>query len=73
VGSLPFCAFIWMSMARTPSNRPAPRRMMEPSDRSLVAAVDNVAADHPSDAQLVAMARKYFKGHDNMAADPTQV
>lgn len=41
----------------------------------LVAAVivDSVAADHPSDAQLVAMARQYFKRHDLMAADPTQV
>ena len=35
--------------------------------------VDSVAADHPSDGQLVAMARQYFKRHDNMAADPTQV
>ena len=34
--------------------------------------VDNVAADHPSDAQLVAMARQYFKKFDNMAAaDPS--
>lgn len=32
--------------------------------------VDSVAADHPSDAQLVAMARQYFKKFDNMAADP---
>jgi len=33
--------------------------------------VDSVAADHPSDAQLVAMARQYFKKFDNMAADPS--
>ncbi len=41
----------------------------------LVAAaiVDSVAADHPSDAQVVAMARQYFKRHDNMAADPSQM
>ncbi|MDP3227385.1 MAG: hypothetical protein Q8N13_05360 [Acidovorax sp.] len=32
--------------------------------------VDSVAADHPTDAQLVAMARQYFKKFDNMAADP---
>jgi stalled ribosome rescue protein Dom34 len=35
------------------------------------AVVDSVAADHPSDAQLVAMARQYFKKFDNMAADPS--
>ena len=35
--------------------------------------VDNVASDHPSDAQLVAMARQYFKKFDQMAADPGQV
>ena len=33
--------------------------------------VDSVAADHPTDAQLVAMARQYFKKFDNMAADPS--
>lgn len=32
--------------------------------------VDSVPADHPSDGQLVAMARKYFARHDRMAADP---
>ena len=37
------------------------------------AIVDNVASDHPSDAQLVAMARQYFKKFDQMAADPVQV
>ncbi|MEY3524394.1 MAG: hypothetical protein RIR92_459 [Pseudomonadota bacterium] len=37
------------------------------------AIVDNVASDHPSDAQLVAMARQYFKKFDQMAADPGQV
>jgi stalled ribosome rescue protein Dom34 len=36
------------------------------------AVVDSVPSDHPSDAQLVAMARQYFKKFDNMAADPTQ-
>ena len=35
--------------------------------------VDNVASDHPTDPQLVAMARQYFKKFDAMAADPTQV
>ena len=35
--------------------------------------VDSLAADHPSDAQLVAMARQYFKKFDNMAADPALV
>jgi stalled ribosome rescue protein Dom34 len=29
--------------------------------------VDSVSSDHPSDAQLVAMARQYFKKFDNMA------
>ena len=33
--------------------------------------VDSVAADHPTDAQLVVMARQYFKKFDNMAADPS--
>jgi stalled ribosome rescue protein Dom34 len=33
--------------------------------------VDSVAADHPTDAQLVAMARQYFKKFDNMAAEPS--
>jgi stalled ribosome rescue protein Dom34 len=35
--------------------------------------VDSIASDHPTDAQLVAMARQYFKKFDAMAADPTQV
>ena len=35
------------------------------------AVVDSVAADHPSDAQLVAMARQYFRKFDAMAADPS--
>jgi stalled ribosome rescue protein Dom34 len=34
--------------------------------------VGSVAADHPSDAQLVALARQYFRRHDQMAADPSQ-
>lgn len=33
--------------------------------------VDSVSADHPTDGQLVAMARQYFKKYDNMAADPS--
>lgn len=35
------------------------------------AVVDSVAADHPTDGQLVAMARQYFKKFDNMVADPS--
>ena len=35
--------------------------------------VDCITSDHPTDAQLVAMARQYFKKFDAMAADPTQV
>lgn len=35
------------------------------------AVVDSVVADHPSDAQLVALARQYFKHFDSMAADPS--
>jgi len=34
------------------------------------AIINNIASDHPSDPQLVAMAREYFKKFDNMAADP---
>jgi stalled ribosome rescue protein Dom34 len=33
--------------------------------------VDSVASDHPSDGQLAALARKYFKKFDAMAADPS--
>ena len=33
--------------------------------------VDSIVADHPTDPQLVAMARQYFKKFDNMAADPS--
>jgi len=33
--------------------------------------VDSVSTDHPTDGQLVAMARQYFKKFDNMAADPS--
>jgi stalled ribosome rescue protein Dom34 len=36
------------------------------------AVVDVVSSDHPSDAQLVAMARTYFLKFDQAAADPTQ-
>jgi stalled ribosome rescue protein Dom34 len=35
--------------------------------------VDSIAADHPSDNQLVAMAKQYFRKFDAMAADPAQV
>lgn len=34
--------------------------------------VDSIASDHPSDAQLVALAKQYFKKFDTMAADPSQ-
>lgn len=37
------------------------------------AIVDSIASDHPSDAQLVALAKQYFKKFDVMAADPSQV
>jgi stalled ribosome rescue protein Dom34 len=37
------------------------------------AIVDSIATDHPSDAQLVALAKQYFKKFDAMTADPTQV
>jgi len=33
--------------------------------------VDSIASDHPSDAQLVALARQYFKKLDVMNADPS--
>ena len=36
------------------------------------AIVDVVSADHPTDAQLGAMARQYFLKYDQTAADPTQ-
>ena len=36
------------------------------------AVVDVVNSDHPTDAQLVAMARQYFLKYDQTAADPTQ-
>lgn len=35
--------------------------------------VDSVSSDHPTDAQVVAMARQYFKKLDNMGADPALV
>lgn len=35
--------------------------------------VDSVSSDHPSDGQLVALARQYFRKFDNMAADPSIV
>ena len=37
------------------------------------AIVDSIATDHPSDKQLVALARQYFRKFDAMAADPTRV
>ena len=36
------------------------------------AVVDSITSDHPSDAQLVAMAKQYFKRFDTMATDPSQ-
>jgi len=36
------------------------------------AIVDVVSTDHPTDAQLVAMARQYFLKYDQKAVDPTQ-
>lgn len=33
--------------------------------------VDSVPSDHPSDNQVVAMARQYFKKFDQMASDPS--
>jgi stalled ribosome rescue protein Dom34 len=38
-----------------------------------LAIVDSIASDHPSDGQLVALAKHYFKKFDAMAADPTQL
>jgi stalled ribosome rescue protein Dom34 len=35
--------------------------------------VDSIVSDHPSDAQLAALAKQYFKKFDVMAADPSQV
>ncbi len=37
------------------------------------AVVDSVASDHPTDPQIVAMARKYFKKFDQMGLDPALV
>ena len=34
---------------------------------------DSIATDHPTDNQLVALSRQYFKKFDAMAADPSQV
>lgn len=33
--------------------------------------IDSVASDHPTDAQIVAMARQYFKKFDATAQDPS--
>jgi hypothetical protein len=33
--------------------------------------IASVVSDHPSDPQLVALARQYFKKFDNMVAMPT--
>eukprot|EP01030_Chromulinospumella_sphaerica_P001711 gene1711-1677_t len=35
--------------------------------------VDSITTDHPSDAQLAALARQYFKKFDAMESDPSQV
>ena len=37
------------------------------------AMVDSVPSDHPTDNQVVALAREYFKKFDAMAAGPTQL
>lgn len=34
--------------------------------------VDVIPADHPSDAQLVALARRYFHRHDQTTVDPSR-
>lgn len=34
--------------------------------------VQSVPADHPTEGQLVALARKYFHGYDQMSADPAR-
>ena len=34
------------------------------------ATVDVVSSDHPTDGQLVAMAKQYFLKHDQLAGDP---
>lgn len=36
------------------------------------AIVDVITSDHPTDAQVVAMARQYFVKFDQLAADPAQ-
>jgi stalled ribosome rescue protein Dom34 len=33
--------------------------------------VDSIVSDHPSDAQVVALARQYFKKFDQTTADPS--
>jgi stalled ribosome rescue protein Dom34 len=33
--------------------------------------VDVISSDHPTDAQVVAMARQYFLKYDQTAADPS--
>jgi hypothetical protein len=49
------------------------KRWCELHDKAVNAAiVDVIPADHPSDEQLVAMARKYFRKHDRTTADPSQ-
>ncbi|MDH4479306.1 MAG: hypothetical protein QE283_05475 [Rhodoferax sp.] len=37
------------------------------------AIADSIPSDHPSDAQVVALARKYFKKLDQMGLDPALV
>ena len=43
-----------------------------PQKSTAATIIDSIASDHPSDAQLVAMAKQYFKKFDAMAADPSQ-
>lgn len=42
----------------------------QPSTAQVI--VDSIATDHPTDKQLVALAKQYFKKFDAMAADPSQ-
>lgn len=45
-------------------------RQHQPSlDKAIVNVINS---DHPSDAQVVALARQYFQKFDQQAADPTQ-
>ena len=35
--------------------------------------VDSIPSDHPSDAQVVALARQYFKKFDQTTVDPSRI